>query len=330
MKIDQFPVGKSVPLKAVGSWPESAHFCHRLHFAAVVAAWHVKKPLLVRGEAGVGKSQLANAVAQILDWQFMSVGIQPQTDYADLLWRFDAVGRLAIAQLLGSRRASPAGDQSAELKLPPELDYKQFIRPGPLWWAFRPESARELNQKTQSDTCPFLRKPRGDGTVLLIDEIDKADSRLPNGLLEITANGDFSLPEGITDDNKPRHPLVIITSNDERQLPIAFLRRCLVLDISLPQGESLVSYLLSLADARVRQGVGNVNKLDETSIKWAANEVLKRREELHPDFKLPGVAEFLDLLEALGGLEGDDAGKQEQLNFLSGLILDKRIQLETV
>ncbi|NOX91415.1 MAG: AAA domain-containing protein, partial [Gammaproteobacteria bacterium] len=85
MKVSDFPCGKKVAIQSLGSWPAAGHYYERDQIKAVVAAWHAGRPLLVKGEPGVGKSQLASAVAQVLGWQFICINIQPRTEYQDLL-----------------------------------------------------------------------------------------------------------------------------------------------------------------------------------------------------------------------------------------------------
>ncbi|MEM9387587.1 MAG: MoxR family ATPase [Pseudomonadota bacterium] len=324
MQLNDFPLDNPMALSKAGSWPAAAHQGKARDFKAVVAAWHVGRPLLVRGEAGVGKSQLAHAVAHALQWQFVSINTQPQTDYSDLLWEFDAVARLATAQLLGA-----AGAGGSATALPPELAHERFLRPGPLWWAYRPGSAATLCTKAGTDTCPYLYprndKQRDAGLVLLIDEIDKADSRLPNGLLEILGNGDFTLPNDIDgQDEMPRKPLVLITSNNERQLPVAFMRRCLVLDMTLPEDDGLIDYLTSIGDANAKRKIGNASQVKKPVRRKAAEAIVNLRQQQSPAHKPPGVAEYLDLLNALGGIEFAD-GPDAAITELSELVLEKSL-----
>lgn len=335
LNIDDFPIGKSVSLKKTASWPASAHLCERSHFAALVAAWHAGRPLLLRGEAGIGKSQMAHAAAQVLGWQFISVGIQPQTEYTELLWEFDAVSRLATAQLLGSHHTvsedkATKQDLGLAVDLPDILAMRRYIHPGPLWWAYRPASAQKQCNYSGHQTKPFLTDASEEGgLVLLIDEIDKSDARLPNGLLEVLGNGDFQLPHGIMDDSDALKPLVIVTSNDERQLPIAFLRRCLVLDMKLPLGEAdLTEYLIERAMAHKNKGASEFSAIEPTMMKEAAELVVKLRKELGNGYKLPGVAEYLDLLRVLGGLGGSKEEMQESMKEISSVVLVKRTQMD--
>ena len=118
----------SVPLPEYGSWPESIHQFDAKSINALKAALAAQRPLLLRGEPGTGKSQLARAAAVALNRLFVYEVVNAHTESQDLLWRFDAVGRLAEAQTL-------QGQNCSEDKLKQTLDSKRYISPGPLWWA---------------------------------------------------------------------------------------------------------------------------------------------------------------------------------------------------
>ncbi len=193
----------------------------------------------VRGEPGVGKTQLAEAAAEALQRAFVRHVVDSRTESRDLLYTFDAVMRLAEAQLCSVEKLSAA--ESRE-----QLAIQRFILPGPLWWAFNWEYARDhcLENKVPSANLVLaeaeneLRAEAGNGWVVLIDEIDKAESDVPNGLLEALGSGSFS-PLGCdkrVEMSQPA-PLIMITTNEERTLPDAFVRRCVVLHIQLPDLE---------------------------------------------------------------------------------------------
>jgi MoxR-like ATPase len=322
MKLTDFPCGQTRKLERLGSWPPAGHYYELEHIKAVVAAWHAGRPLLVRGEPGVGKSQLANAVAQALGWQFISVSIQPRTEYQDLLWEFDAVARLAHAQLLGALHKSGEVDLD---KLPTSLQRERFIIPGPLWWAVRPKSAEQQAGTADRSGTPYLvDKPKKEGLVLLIDEIDKADANLPNGLLELLGNGDIGLPISTIDREPLRRPLTIITSNDERQLPPAFMRRCLVLTMKLEtEGEKLLTQLKQFAQAHVDSHQDAITRVPNGIIEEAAKVIAKLRGLAREGERPPGAAEFLDLLRVVGGLGGDEAEMQQHIQDLHEIVLLK-------
>src|SRR6476646_9206647 len=155
---------------------------------AVNAAATLRRPLLVKGEPGTGKTVLAEEIAKALGAPLITWSIKSSTKAAQGLYDYDAVARLRDGQL---------GD-------PRVHDISNYIRPGKLWEAF---------------TSPAL-------PVLLIDEIDKADIEFPNDLLQELDRMAFDVYEtGETVAAKER-PIVVITSNNEKELPDAFLRRC--------------------------------------------------------------------------------------------------------
>lgn len=175
------------------------------------------------------------------------------------------------------------------------------------------------------------------GSVLLIDEIDKADVDLPNGLLETLGNGAFTVPyrdEPVCVQKETEKPLVIITTNEERELPDAFVRRCLVLHLYLPdedpknrerteadRQQQLIKYLMT-------RGQDHFSALDDEVREAAARQLwadrdAARRQGLTP----PGMAEYIDLLRALSTL---GKSTQEQLRLLEDIkefVLKKHLDL---
>jgi MoxR-like ATPase len=189
---------------------------------AVNLALATSRPLLVRGPSGSGKSSLAQSVAYILGWRYYEDVSSSRTQAQDLLWRFDTVRRLSDALERG-RDVSETG---------------RYIQPGVLWWAFDRESAARLTG--QSDPTPWVETADAPQAVVLIDEIDKADPDVPNNLLVPLGSFRFSVPELKTEVVAGKLPLVVITTNDERELPNAFLRRCVVTTLKRPERQRLI------------------------------------------------------------------------------------------
>jgi MoxR-like ATPase len=147
--------------------------------------------------------------------------------------------------------------------------------------------------------------------VVLIDEIDKAESDLPNGLLEALGAGVFT-PQGRSEPvtvQGEEAPLIIITSNEERALPDAFVRRCLVLCIELKKpGDELVHWL-------IERGKAHFKNVDDSVLEQAARLLSKDRKEAIEQQRSPkpGQAEYLDLVRAVRALRPDDAEAQKDL-----------------
>ncbi|MEO1274281.1 MAG: MoxR family ATPase [Pseudomonadota bacterium] len=168
---------------------------------AVNAAITLERPLLVKGEPGTGKTELARQVAASLNLRLIEWSVKSTTRAQQGLYEYDAVSRLRDSQL---------GDERVR-------DIANYIRPGKLWEAF---SAEER-------------------VVLLIDEIDKADIEFPNDLLQELDRMEFHVYETGETIKAVKRPIVIITSNNEKELPDAFLRRCFFHFIAFPDAETL-------------------------------------------------------------------------------------------
>ena len=168
---------------------------------AVNAAMTLERPLLIKGEPGTGKTVLAQEVAKALGKQFIEWNIKSTTKAQQGLYEYDAVSRLRDSQL---------GDDKVH-------DISNYIRPGKMWEAFT------------ADESP----------ILLIDEIDKADIEFPNDLLQELDRMEFFVYETQETIKAKHRPLVIITSNNEKELPDAFLRRCFFHYISFPDTETM-------------------------------------------------------------------------------------------
>lgn len=259
---------------------------------AVSTALACGRPLLVRGEPGTGKSQLAMAVAKALGRALVVRVVDARTEAHELMWTYDAVARLADAQ------ASRGGENPSELASE-RLPRSNYIAPGPLWWAFHWENADERARDVESrPEVPLEGTSAAKGVVLLIDEIDKTDLTVPNALLDALGSSRFFVP-GVGWVNKQIgeghvEPLVMLTTNTDRKLPDAFLRRCVVHDLEVPSGAALVEHLM-------RRGEAHFPNMDEAPMREAAELISAARAELSGRrFHCPpGVAEFIDLLTAV-------------------------------
>ncbi|WP_431299957.1 AAA family ATPase [Tabrizicola sp. BL-A-41-H6] len=172
---------------------------------AVNAAVTLQRPLLVKGEPGTGKTELARQVAAALDLPLVEWHVKSTTKAQQGLYEYDAVSRLRDSQLgpgLGGERVS---------------DVRNYIRKGKLWQAFEAEGR----------------------VVLLIDEVDKADIEFPNDLLQELDRMEFHVYETGETIRARHRPVVIITSNNEKELPDAFLRRCFFHFIRFPDIDTL-------------------------------------------------------------------------------------------
>jgi len=216
---------------------------------AVNAAVTLERPLLVKGEPGTGKTELARQVAESLGLPMIEWHIKSTTRAQQGLYEYDAVSRLRDSQL-GEKRVH---------------DVANYIRKGKLWQAF------EATQKT----------------VLLIDEIDKADIEFPNDLLQELDKMEFHVYETDQTVRATVRPIVIITSNNEKELPDAFLRRCFFHYIRFPDMETMKKIVEvhhpSLKDALLTTALTQFYELRETA-------GLKKK---------PSTSEVLDWLKLL-------------------------------
>ena len=168
---------------------------------AVNASITLERPLLVKGEPGTGKTELARQIADSLSLPIIEWNIKSTTKAQQGLYEYDAVSRLRDSQL---------GDERVK-------NIKNYIKKGKIWEAFETEGK----------------------AVLLIDEIDKADIEFPNDLLQELDKMEFFVYETGETINASNRPIVIITSNNEKELPDAFLRRCFFHFIQFPEKEIL-------------------------------------------------------------------------------------------
>ncbi|MHC4611675.1 MAG: AAA family ATPase [Planctomycetota bacterium] len=216
---------------------------------AVNAAITLQKPLLVKGEPGTGKTMLAHEVAKALDLPIITWHIKSTTTAQQGLYEYDAVSRLRDSQL---------GDADVR-------DIKRYIVPGKLWEAFTAEQP----------------------TVLLIDEIDKADIEFPNDLLLELDQMEFYVYETKETIQAVQRPIVLITSNNEKELPDAFLRRCFFHFIKFPDKETMTQII-------------NVHHPDlhENLLKESL-EVFFQFREIQGLKKKPSTSELIDWIKLL-------------------------------
>jgi MoxR-like ATPase len=184
------------------------------------------RPLLLRGTSGVGKTSVARAIAWHEGWSYVQIVVTSRTLARDFLYQVDDLKRLQ--------------DAYARLSI---SDMRPYLVPGPLFWAFEPEYARSILAASGREALvPSGVETNAANTVVLIDEIDKADPDVPNNLLEPLGRLSFEsadLPRPVSAPAS-RVPLVVLTTNEERDLPAAFLRRCIEHRIESPSGDQLM------------------------------------------------------------------------------------------
>lgn len=271
-------------------FPAAGHYWSQAEKDSLIFAFAARRPLLVRGEAGSGKSQIARAAAKHLNsnkGEPLVEVIHPRFEALDLLYRVDMIERLADAQIQQLDKSN-----------------HKYVKPGCLWQA--------LYLMQQTDAIP----------VLLIDEIDKADADLPNALLDVLGNRSFNVPPlGDCTIHAPNQhwPLIIITTNEERELPPAFIRRCAVLNLNPPKDDSAFKTWL------IQRGkVHSHLQISDNARQAAAEQVLDDRKAAEAaGYAKVGLAEYIDLLTALHELTQDYADEnkreQQQIDWLQRL-----------
>ena len=243
---------------------------------AVNAAVTLERPLLVKGEPGTGKTQLAREIAQAMDAPFIDWAIKSTTKAQHGLYEYDAVSRLRDSQL-GDARVKDIGN---------------YIIKGKLWEAFESE-----------------QRP-----VLLIDEIDKADIEFPNDLLRELDQMEFYVHELRRTVRAQVRPIILITSNNEKELPDAFLRRCFFHYIRFPDKDTM-------------QQIVDVHFPDlKKNLVKEAMEVFFGLRDLPGLKKKPSTSELLDWLKLLLAEDIDpavlrDASSKKALPPLYGALL---------
>jgi len=246
---------------------------------SVNVALALGRPLLIKGEPGTGKTMLAKSAAESLGLKFIIWNIKSTTKAQEGLYVYDTVQRLYDSQF---------GDRDVS-------DIKQYIRLGKLGEAFTSDEQ----------------------VVLLIDEIDKADLEFPNDLLWELDIMSFYIPETGETITAKNRPIVIITSNAEKELPDAFLRRCIFHYIDFPDKEMMATII-------------KVHHPDlEERLLQQAMEAFYSLRSVNGLLKKPSTSELLDWVQALalGGIEPERLSRE--LPFL-GVLLKKNQDLDRI
>jgi MoxR-like ATPase len=238
----------------------------------VNVAVQLSRPLLIKGEPGTGKTMLAQSIAQGLEMQLLIWNVKSTTKAQDGLYVYDTVQRLYDGQF---------GDRDVS-------DIAQYIKPGKLGEAFAAEER----------------------VVLLIDEIDKADLEFPNDLLWELDQMEFHIPETHENVKAVHRPIVLITSNAEKELPDAFLRRCVFHYIEFPD-EAMMERIVRV----------HVPGLDKRLLDLAMQSFYWLR-DLPGLQKKPSTSELIDWVQALerGGVDPKEIAAR--LPFM-GVLLKK-------
>ena len=239
----------------------------------------LQKPLLIKGEPGTGKTMLAEAISEALGKKLIIWNIKSSTKAQDGLYVYDTVQRLYDSQF---------GEKGVD-------NIAQYIKPGKLGEAFRDEEQ----------------------VILLIDEIDKADLEFPNDLLWELDKMEFYIPETQETVKAKQRPIVVITSNAEKELPDAFLRRCIFHYIAFPDREMMQDIINA-----------HYGKLEEKLLAACLDGFYDLR-QMPNLVKKPSTSELLDWIQALriGGIDPERITKEMPF---AGVLLKKTEDLDAM